>query len=311
LGVTLEEIKAGNYQDLFFKIAESLHGVTPSAQQLAAMKELFGRGGVEMLPAFHAGFNGRIATTNIISNGDLEQLEKLREVRAEGAEGWKRSLNGVAKALTAVWTGIMAVGSASAWADAQQTAGERDQNAWVAQRTLEIQQRTALLRKARQEADDLHDDQAAARDKFSKTDAKKADEIDKEAGDQKERNRQDAMSPEERRLDLVKQLTAAEEVYNDAKARGYGHSVYMSEQLLRIERLRGHLGAAERAADKPHQEKSHVLMSRLGNASIGGIMLSHGGDDAKSQRAKMVSHLSNIDKKMKPEKAKPANTDYS
>jgi hypothetical protein len=93
LGASLEDIRNENYQKVFFQIAESLKDAELTAEKMNALREVLGRGGVALLPAFRKGFDNELAVRGTISDEDLKKLKEIKEIAASGAGFWREWAN--------------------------------------------------------------------------------------------------------------------------------------------------------------------------------------------------------------------------
>src|SRR6185369_13919757 len=93
LGATLEDIKAENYQRVFFSIADSLRTSEITAAKLSAIKEVFGRGGLALLPAFQKGFDTPLAERGTLTDSELKDLKQVKELSGEASGFWKELSN--------------------------------------------------------------------------------------------------------------------------------------------------------------------------------------------------------------------------
>ncbi len=89
LGASLQAIKDGDFQKVFFQIADSLKTADIDAQRLAAMKDVLGRGGLELLPAFKRGFDNPSASFGIIDEKELKRLNEVVRLSKEAGGIWK------------------------------------------------------------------------------------------------------------------------------------------------------------------------------------------------------------------------------
>ncbi|NBV22254.1 MAG: hypothetical protein EB141_10330 [Verrucomicrobia bacterium] len=78
LGVNVSEIERLSPQQLFFRIASAMQDAAAAGkltgEQLAAMKEVLGKSGPELIPAFAKGFEGNIKDTSNLSGEEVTKL---------------------------------------------------------------------------------------------------------------------------------------------------------------------------------------------------------------------------------------------
>lgn len=80
LGVSVSEVERLSPQQLFFRIAEAMKDAASAgkltAEQMAAVREVMGRGGMELMPAFAKGFEGNFKDVGNLSEADVSKLTK-------------------------------------------------------------------------------------------------------------------------------------------------------------------------------------------------------------------------------------------
>jgi hypothetical protein len=300
LGVSLDQIASKDYQSLFFKISQGLQGITPSAQQIAALREIFGRSGDALLPALKAGFEGPLANRHIISDEDLKQMESYRKMRTEtGPSLFGAAWHAVAKegsffgdlfAGMATKKGINLMFGVGEKSYDQVKAEEK-----AKQDKADADAKVAAIVKQKIANDDLEAARLKAAEKANKEDRAKAAGIEKETDALKERNRVASMTPEQKRLEMLNQIRMMQGELD------YGNNTRTQEAEYRkkIEALRGEIAAGDRAASPLEH---HAAIGRaLGNAAFGGMMLGHGtaGErEVASQTRRAADHLARIDERL-------------
>lgn len=305
LGVTADDLKSKNYQDIFFQIAAGMKGIEPSKEQIAALRDIFGRGGDNLLPAFSLGFDSKFANGGILDKGALDSIELLnrstREADATMKGFWNRAKEGATDFHTAM--GMFTPGF---WK--HRLFDEKDieeLNPYNARRLAEIaaakekEKADARAAQAQRESEQKNVDKKLA------DDAKRARDIDKDTAAIKERDRLANLTPEQRTEELKKTIKSAQGELD------YGENTSVEAALLRkkIAESQSEIDRIAREKPKKEHEMHHELM-RLGNAGIGGIMLSHGGDEWKKHAAETAKHVASIDKKTKQAMPGHANRDY-
>lgn len=88
LGVSASTAKGGSPMSILQSISENVQGDV-SQEQIAALKKIFGKGGVEMLPGLKKGFDTDQAMAGNYSEDDLAVLNSLRAHTAEKSQFWK------------------------------------------------------------------------------------------------------------------------------------------------------------------------------------------------------------------------------
>lgn len=85
LGITLDDIKKKNHQEVFFEIAANLKNAQMSAEKIAALKDIFGKNAGELIPVFKEGFNGKAANAGLLSDEQIARMQKLGELKRDFA----------------------------------------------------------------------------------------------------------------------------------------------------------------------------------------------------------------------------------
>lgn len=105
LGVTLDDLKTRNYQEIWFKIAAAMHEATISQTQLVAGFEVMGKGFETLVPVFKRGPNNPIDQMKMQSDEDLKRLQQIdRDSKAKGAffkNVWENLVSGAVNKLDA------------------------------------------------------------------------------------------------------------------------------------------------------------------------------------------------------------------
>jgi hypothetical protein len=89
LGVTLDDIKKKNHQQVFFEIAEHLKSAEITTERLAALKDIFGKSAGELIPIFKEGFGGAVANRGTLSEKEIKDLLELKKIGKEASEPWE------------------------------------------------------------------------------------------------------------------------------------------------------------------------------------------------------------------------------
>jgi hypothetical protein len=83
LGVSLDDLKNKNHQQIFFQIAEAMKEARVNAEQLNAIGLVLGGKGDDLMPMFRKGMDSVEATAGVISNEDVDEIEKIQKMRKE------------------------------------------------------------------------------------------------------------------------------------------------------------------------------------------------------------------------------------
>lgn len=121
LGVSLDDIQRKDYKAIFFQIADGMKTATLSAERLAAIKEIFGKGGIELIPAMKLGFDSAASNRGTISDVDLEKLAELKKIQKESTGWWREMtqesglfwsgmLSGALKMVATPMEGLLGIG---------------------------------------------------------------------------------------------------------------------------------------------------------------------------------------------------------
>lgn len=292
-GLTMDSIGGMNASQIFFKITEALHGVKPSDDQIAALKELTGRAGPEILKVAQIGFNGQMANKEIIPAKDIETLERVRELAASSESAWTKTWNKIAGGAKETFYGVQMILKGSFGQMVYETFGsdaQKKQREMTAEKQAEVSaaiQRLAMNKAAANAAQHI-------REKAEAIDAKKAAAIEKETDAIAEKNRIESLSSAEKQLEIKKQIVDLEAgiKFDDTKGRAD-----VASDKKKIEELKGELSKFHK--DAPEKNLSLQHLHALGNQTIGGIMLSHDRiqDELKRSASKSAKHLESIDKK--------------
>jgi hypothetical protein len=296
-------------QEVLFKIVELNKGLQLTNEQITAMRQFGGRGVDQLFPAMAmGGFTSDFAKAGVLDKQTLANLDDLHQKMLVLEATTDRWYNKVAGRLASGWKPVMVMasylmpgleglelrnrfaGDAAAQAAAREAADKK-----ADEHKIEIQKAMAQAVQDQQKADEA---------KALAADRKKAETINKETAALEERSRLAALPPDERKLELEKQI-------NDLvreRQEFMGELSESEDAALRkkIAEAKAELGRLEKT--KPDHER--YIMERLGNAAIGGIMLSHGGDDPRQHRARVEKHLESIDRKTCPPAPGAANKDY-
>jgi hypothetical protein len=85
LGVTMEDLKKKNFQQVWFEIAENMRYAEITGEKLAAMKDIFGKNPDELIPVFKEGFEGKIANRATLSDKELKDVNEYGAAKKDFA----------------------------------------------------------------------------------------------------------------------------------------------------------------------------------------------------------------------------------
>jgi hypothetical protein len=89
LGVSLDDIKKKNHQDVWLQIAEAVKHTEMNARKLGALGNVMGGKAGDMLPAFREGFDGMAANRGVLTEDDIEKARRYKELTAGAASFWE------------------------------------------------------------------------------------------------------------------------------------------------------------------------------------------------------------------------------
>jgi hypothetical protein len=269
LGVAGDDLKK-NYQDVFAQIAKGLQGVDISQEQVAAGRETMGRGFDAMLrPLAIGGFESDFAKSGMVSPTDMAAVkgynEDLRKLSAETAGFWNQ-----AKTIgLGVWDQLLHGGGTDPAAVALHQAEILQSQGKEKKEGEENKKKTdEAAAKAREDA--AKNIALKSAEKFRGEDAKKAAAIDRETEALRERNREAALSPEQKKLELTKQIKELQDDINS----GYVAATRTEEAQMKkkLEELKHDLAGVK---DTKPTAEHHAALSHMGNQAMGGILLGH------------------------------------
>jgi len=293
LGVTTQDLATKDPSALFLETAQRLKDTAPTIEQIAALREIYGRGGDNLLPAFKLGFDGNVANAGIINDRDLSALKNYNAESRETRSVWAGTLNTTKAFFIAAGAGFMSLLQPGKLLTSVLTPEDHGEAKMMESKAKKLQADLDAKATAKARNDALQEQNRKDGAKFDAEDKKKAATIDKETEALKERNREAAMSPEAKRLEILQQIKTME---GELKYGG-GDLSKADEAAMRkkIEEAKGALAELERPKDRPEHRKA---MHNLGNTAIGGIML--GRDAAAEMARKSAHHLESIDRKTAP-----------
>jgi hypothetical protein len=254
LGVNVSEIERLSPQQLFFRIASAMQDAAAAGkltgEQLAAMREILGKGGTELIPAFAKGFDGSVKNT-----ADLTEEEVARLVKAskslDGVKGiWAEFVKGAST------LGGSAISEFLPWLFNAMPGGKLSGETGITLSPEAVAGRerlTATEQAKRTEAAEAAD-KALADKKF----AEEAKKIEAEITAEKLKQG----TPEERRLALLGDIAKHEQEIADIRAYQEAGAFSETEARKRIDleeleilKHRGALKELERNADKKDADR--------------------------------------------------------
>jgi len=248
IGVSLEDIQKKSPQQLFQQIANSMQGAAAegkvSGEQLSALREMFGKSALELLPVFAKGTEGSLAD---VGNIDEKEIKKLSAIGKQ----WKefKAILGDASDAPARWTGaafdwminnplskkVDELGGIRFADDANGDAATKRNAAKILARDQE---------KARKQAEalaELGESKAAAK-------------VEKEVDEQRKKNAMAAATPEQKRAVLLDEIAKREreiaEIRAYADAGSYSSAearTMVAKEELEIEKTRGELAQLDKS----------------------------------------------------------------
>lgn len=278
LGVTLDDLNSKTPQQLFQQIADSMKDVAASGkvtgEQMAAIVDIFGKGGMEMLPVWAKGFDTLAAS---LGNLDEDTIKKLGEIAKA------KSLAGaiVETAVTDTLTGqnpfinaLVKTGSlfpigleGMKWLKDLSASTEEDPSA------KPLRERANKQAKAKGEKQAL---------------VKEAENLEAQDAEQRRKNLLATMTPEEKRAAILEEIAQKEKMIADFKAAA-ADGFYTKEEarvLIAKENLEIDKKLAEIAKDKDKNEEKKAARSdmdkwsKLGVHQNATVLVAPSGPDA-------------------------------
>ena len=261
LGISVAQVESLSPQQLFFKIAEAMQEAAAqgklTGEQIAAMKEVLGKAGPELIPAFAKGFSGNLnAELNTLTEDQIKDATaaagKLKTLQMLWQSGLQNLLTGNRNGDDLAWY------NPARWISGATSyfLGAADLSTEVSNEPVNEAQRAGRERltqrdQARLEADAEKRDQAIHDKKFGE-EAKKL-----EAEIAAERLKQG--TPEEKRAALLKDIAEHEKEIAEIRKRMTGYAAYSeTEARLRIDKEELEIAKRKNALaelDKKHEHK--------------------------------------------------------
>jgi hypothetical protein len=254
LGVTVDDLRTKTPQQLFAQISDSMKDVAASGQvtgeQMSAIKEIFGKGGLEMLPVWAKGFDTLAASLGNLDPSALKQLTEFAKVKALGGAivdtAVTDTLTGQNPVVGALGAGSAIggiVGLVGGWLKSLNASTEEDP-------TMK-----ALREKSNKQQREKADKQVAT---LAETgEGKTATKAEAAVEEQRKKNALAAGGPEAKRAALLEDIAAREREIAEIKAYADAGSYSAAEartlaakEQLEIEKARGELGQLDKPATK-------------------------------------------------------------
>jgi protein-tyrosine-phosphatase len=283
LGIAGEDLKK-TYQEVFLEIAKGLQGVSLSQEQIAAGREVMGRGFDTMMrPLAIGGFDSAFAKAGTINEQGLATGEALkadlRDLDSKYAGFW----NKVKTMGLETWDNILRGGMGKGMlTDDEMEQAIRLRARLEEQHAAEQAARLNESAKAAMEKNQADIARRAAK-KFDSEDQKKADTIDKETEAIEERDRVAGLSPEAKRLELTRQIAMLEEAIS------FRHGVASKTEEAQTRKHMAEL-KHELSEVKDTPERARHALSHMGNQALGGILLGHDRLNEMAVHARTTAH---------------------
>ncbi len=102
LGVSLYELKNMSPEDMFFRLGQAISQLDDPIRRLQVVRDLFGRGGAQLLPLFGADFEARMfqagRVVSPISDADIEKANQMNVAMANLGASWSNLMQALAVA---------------------------------------------------------------------------------------------------------------------------------------------------------------------------------------------------------------------
>jgi hypothetical protein len=85
LGASLETIRSGDFRRVFFQIADNMKTAEQSAEKIAALGDIFGRAGGELILPFRKGMDSLAANTGMVDESDVKRAKLQKELSEQSA----------------------------------------------------------------------------------------------------------------------------------------------------------------------------------------------------------------------------------
>ena len=235
LGISVAQVESLSPQQLFFKIAEAMKEAAAqgklTGEQIAAMKEVLGKAGPELIPAFAKGFEGTIKDTANLTEEEVNKMVKSSKM-LDGVKGvWGEYLKTIASLAG------MSVGGyklAAAWLFDALPGGKLSAESGI--KIPEPQRAILEAGRDRLTAREQRDRESAAEKRDQAIHDKKFGEEAKKIEAEIAAERLKQGTPEEKRAALLKEIAAHEKEIAEIRSYQEAGAFSETEARLRIDR---------------------------------------------------------------------------
>lgn len=283
LGVTLQDIESRSFQEIFFKIAAGMKDAELNGEKLAAIHEVLGRSGAELIPAFKKGFDSTQASAGLITQKDMENFDSMKKTLEESDGIWKdmaKTVGALAMAVGNSFRGIPVVFKEISNGDffkkftaggRKQMEDERQENARLA--ALRAEQAETIRQKDAEESKRQLEERRVALDEEKAQ--KKAEEhsagLESQLAEKERRNQLERMSPSARKAELRREIQGAKDALLEAQASEEpGDAIAHNETLkraIRLQDLQHELFGLEKPKESA-DDKIHDALARVGGGFV-------------------------------------------
>lgn len=279
-GLTMDDVREKTPTELFNAIAESIEKTGISSKVTANLLELLGRSGSKLVPMMQDLKD--VASKSVVNKEDLETIDAL----GKKFNSVKQELKGAITTLAAQVADPIKFLSNFYETDRDPSAGIRRLNEMLqrqrADRGLDIETGKPL-------AESSGKSEAAAQ-----RDAEAAGEINKKIQAEDEKRRQMGLSPELKRLELLRKIEDVEIGITEAKEKGASLSA-IAERQLNLSQLKTELAAVKITTPKASAPRGDSLLS-VGNflGGRGAASISQIAQKQLEQSLKQTKHQENM-----------------
>ena len=93
LGATYSDVMEKSWQDLSIQIFKNLQGLDMTIDKVKAIKDIYGKTGMEMMPAARMGLDSTAANTGLVPDKDMDQLRAQDKANAQTDKFWASVAN--------------------------------------------------------------------------------------------------------------------------------------------------------------------------------------------------------------------------
>jgi hypothetical protein len=285
LGVTLDDLKKKNFQQLFDQIADSTERAAISGAKLTALKDILGKGGGRLVEGFQKGFNGGQANSFLLDDSQIKQLGDLKDMKRSVGGFWSE-LGAIAKVrLSQIEIGLLSLPDSARYILSDPVALSRDAQGNAKAKANQSRLDIVDSEKAKKQVEAA---EAAEKEKKAQEDAKK---IQEKAGELKQHNEErlnrlyrDGLSIDQRKLQISKERKLLQD-----------QILKETDPIKREQLVNRDLDLMEENNRiKPSSQKSITLAHRPDADELAKIGLFRGGyDRTQSIQEKSERHLKN------------------